>query len=67
MNKHAVRVAAVGAITALVATLAPAAAFAATTPSYDSTTDAPIYLISGADASPLTPGTQYDLDRKSVV
>ena len=62
MNKHAVRVAAVGAITALVATLAPAAAFAATTPSYDSTTDAPIYLISGADASPLTPGTQYDFN-----
>jgi hypothetical protein len=62
MKKHAIRVAAVGAVTALVAAFAPVAAFAATIPTYDNTTDAPIYLISGADASPLTPGTQYDFN-----
>lgn len=60
MKKSTLRVAAVGAVVALFGTMSPLAAFAATTPPYDTTTDAPIYLMDGTDATGIAPDTQLD-------
>jgi hypothetical protein len=40
--------------------MAPLSAFAATTPAYDTTTDAPIYLMDGTTATAIASGTQLD-------
>lgn len=60
MKKSTLRVAAVGAVVALFGTMSPLAAFAATTPPYDTTTDAPIYLMDNSDATGIASGTQLD-------
>ena len=59
MKKTAIRMAAIGAVAALIATAAPFAQ-AATTPAYDPTTDAPIYLMDGGTALNIPAGTQMD-------
>jgi hypothetical protein len=58
MKKSVLRVAAAAAVAGLFATMAPLSAFAAATPAYDSTTDAPIYLMNNDTAAAFTPGTQ---------
>jgi hypothetical protein len=60
MKKSAYRVAAAAAVAGLFATMAPLSAFAATEPTYDTTTDAPIYLMNGDTAERYAPGTQLD-------
>jgi hypothetical protein len=60
MKNTAIRVAAVGAVAALIASIAPLTAQAATTPTYDATTDAPIYLMDGTTALDIPDGTQMD-------
>jgi hypothetical protein len=59
MKKSLVRVASIGAVAALFATMSPFAQ-AATTPTYDATTDAPIYLMDGGSALNISDGTQMD-------
>ena len=60
MKKSVYRVAAAAAVAGLFATMAPLSAFAATEPTYDTTTDAPIYLMNGDTAERYAPGTQLD-------
>ena len=57
MKKSVVRVAAAGAVAALLATMSPLAQ-AATTPAYDTTTDGRIYLVDGTSYAQLNAGTQ---------
>jgi Bacterial Ig-like domain (group 3) len=59
MKKSVLRVAAVGAVAALFATMSPMA-HAASTPAYDTTTDARIYLVDGTAYTQLSAGTQLD-------
>jgi hypothetical protein len=59
MKKSVLRVAAVGAVAALFATMSPMA-HAASTPVYDTTTDARIYLVDGTAYTQLSAGTQLD-------
>lgn len=67
MKKSVLRIAAVGAVTALVAAIAPMTAHAATTPTYDTTTDAPIYLMDNTTAEGIPAGTQLDWNTSNGV
>jgi hypothetical protein len=58
MKKHLLRLAAGVGIAGLFATMAPLSAFAAATPTYDPTTDAPIYLVNMTTGEEYTAGTQ---------
>ncbi len=61
MKKKLIRLAAAAGIAGLVASMAPiSAAFAASTPTYDTTTDAPIYLVDGTAYTDIAAGTQLD-------
>ena len=61
MNKRLFRTAAAVAVGGLLmAAVAPLSAYAASVPDYDTTTDAPIYLMDGATYAQLTPGDQLD-------
>ncbi|HEY3339300.1 MAG TPA: Ig-like domain-containing protein [Propionicimonas sp.] len=60
MKKSVFRFAAVGAVAALIASIAPLSAQAATTPAYDTTTNGPVYLVNGTSYAQVTAGTQID-------
>jgi hypothetical protein len=67
MKKSVFRVAAVGAVAALLATMSPMMAHAATTPAYDATTDGPIYMMDGTTATAIPVGTQLDWNYGNTV
>lgn len=60
MKKTTLRMAAAAAVTGLFATIAPLSAFAATEPSWDDTSDGPVYLMDNGSATQFAAGTQLD-------
>ena len=60
MKKSLIRVASIGAVAALLATMAPGLAHAATVPAYDTTTDGTVYLMDNTNAVQYADSTQMD-------
>jgi hypothetical protein len=60
MKKSLIRVASIGAVAALLATMAPQLAHAATQPAWDTTTDGNVYLMDNTTAVQIADGTQLD-------
>jgi Bacterial Ig-like domain (group 3) len=60
MKKSLIRMASIGAVAALLATMAPQLAHAATQPAWDTTTDGTVYLMDNTNAVQFADGTQMD-------
>jgi len=67
MKTLTLRAAAAAVVAGLFATLAPLSAYAATTPTFDPTTDGPVYLMDGTSATQIAEGTQLEWNYSNTI
>ena len=67
MKTLTLRAAAAAVVAGLFATLAPLSAYAATTPTFDPTTDGPVYLLDGTSATQIAEGTQLEWNYSNTI
>jgi hypothetical protein len=67
IKKNAIRLAAAAGIAGLFATMAPLSAFAATKPTWDTTSDGPVYLMNNTTAAQFGDNDQLDWNQSSGV